>query len=274
MINEFEFVYSLVNIKGFGKKKVADYIIEHCCDLEMCIMYKDFILDENLKSIFEFNVLKAKKIEDDCVKKNIKIITIFNPLFPSKLYSGKEPCLYLFYFGDVNLLNQKSIAVIGSRKVDNEFLEKSLSIIKEIVNAGFVVVSGLAIGCDTFAHEKCIENGGKTIAVLPSPINDIQPKQNIELARQIAKNNSLIISEYPPFTPYNKFNYPERDRIQSMLSDKVFVIQASENSGTMICVKRSISDKKRVFALKGNNLSLINNYIDSEDPASKNDLLS
>lgn len=76
------------------------------------------------------------------------------------------------------------------------------------------------------------------------------------------KSTRKYSTGYMPHSPFNKFNYPERDRIQSMLSESVFVIQSENNGGTMICVKRSLKDKKTVCALKGNNLNLIKIYID------------
>ena len=178
---------------------------------------------------------------------------------------GKDPCILIYYFGNIGLISEKSIAVIGTRNPSQYFLDKSNSIIKKIVENDYVIVSGLALGCDAHGHSKCLEFGGKTIAVLPSSIDNIQPRQNIEIARNIAKSGSLLISEYPPKSEYNKFNYPERDRIQSLLSDKVLVIQASENSGTMICVRKSLQDAKPVYALKNNNLSLIDIEIDDNN---------
>ena len=104
---------------------------------------------------------------------------------------------------------------------------------------------------------------GKTIAVLPSSCDNPQPYSNKPLAEKIAKNGGLLISEYSSGTFVSKYNYPQRDRIQSLLSSVIVVIQSSNDGGTMIAVKKHIKDGKIVFAIKGNDLILIKDYIDS-----------
>ncbi len=264
-LNDFVFLYTLLKIKGIGKKKICKYVCDNNRDLDSCkIRLKTFLKEDEL-SVFVNKINKTRDDEKLCRLKRIGIITMFNSCYPRELLSGKDPCIYLFYQGNINLLGKKGIAVIGTRNPDNDYLERSDSVIKSIVENDYVVISGLALGCDAYAQSKCLDYGGKTIAVLPCPIDDIYPWQNKYLAKRIVDNNSLLISEYEPNAPISKYVFPERDRIQSMLSSRVFVIQASDNSGTMICVNRSLEDGKKVFCLKGNEISKINNYIDENN---------
>jgi DNA processing protein len=133
------------------------------------------------------------------------------------------------------------------------------------VKQGYCIVSGLALGCDTVAHDECIKAGGKAIAVLPSPCDNPQPASNRLLADSIIESGGLLISEYGTGSPVTKYNFPRRDRIQSLLSDATVIIQANDQSGTMIAAKKSIQDGKRVAALSGNELTAVQDYIDETD---------
>ena len=114
---------------------------------------------------------------------------------------------------------------------------------------------------------QCLNEKGKTIAVLPSDCEKIYPASNKNLAKEIVDNDGLLISEYSVGEPMNKYNFARRDRIQSLLSSVVLIIQASNESGTMIATKKSIKDGKFVYAIEGNELALVRKYVnvDSEE---------
>lgn len=118
---------------------------------------------------------------------------------------------------------------------------------------------GLLFGIDTYAHLGCLqaENIGKTIAILGSGLDEIYPKQNIELAKQIIREGGCIISEYPLGTKPEKLYFPQRNRIISGLSDGVLVIEASEKSGSLITADFALEQGKEVFAVPGNITNLM-----------------
>ena len=178
------------------------------------------------------------------------------------MYLSTDKCVFLYYKGDINLLLRASISIIGTRKPNKEFIEKGIKVTSYYAKKGYVIVSGLALGCDSIAHKTCVEVGGKTIAVLPSSCDNIQPSSNKILAEQIVNSGGLLISEYSTGTTISKFNYPQRDRIQSLLSTTIIIIQASNESGTMIATKKNIKDGKLVYAIEGNDLNLVNRYVD------------
>lgn len=161
------------------------------------------------------------------------IIAIGDPGFPScrGLVKNSEKPVVLFYKGDLRLLDtkNKNITVIGLLDPDESTEEIEKRFVSILVSNRATIVSGLALGCDSVAHKQTLLSGGKTVAILPSPISDILPKANKELAEEIVKNNGLLISEY-----YEKANskmelssrYQERDRLQALFSDCV-VLTAS-----------------------------------------------
>ncbi len=257
-----ELIIALLSHKGWGPKKVYSYLEKHCFDFEECINGLDLEFDEvELEELKKEAILANKTIANNNAK-GIKVISLFDDLFPKKLYEGRDKCLLLYYIGNITLLNTPSIAIIGTRKISDKFSQKGEIATKYFSKKGYTVVSGLAIGSDTVAHKTCIDNNGYTIAVLPFSCDNIQPVSNKGLASAIVEKGGLLISEYSTGTQFNKRNYAQRDIIQSLLSSVVLVIQAQNDSGTTIAMKKSREDKKTVYAIKGNNLLLADEYID------------
>ena len=186
------------------------------------------------------------------MKYNIIKIDFESKFYPYRLRNIYSPPKQLFCLGNLNLLNyNNNLAIIGSRnysfygkKVANDF---SFNLAKN----DFCIVSGLAKGIDSFAHISALNANGRTIAVLGSGLDNIYPKENIELARKIVKANGLIVSEYELGTKPLKQHFPARNRIISGLSDGVLVIEATKNSGTNITVDFALEQGKDVFVVPG-----------------------
>ena len=149
------------------------------------------------------------------------------PPYRGDVKNSDQP-VALFYRGDLSLLSKghRNIAVIGLLSPDNETEIVEGELVSKLVNCGATIVSGLALGCDTVAHRQALLSKGKTIAILPSPLNEILPSENRRLAEEIVKNDGLLITEY-----YEKAmsrmelsgRYQERDRLQALFSDCVIL---------------------------------------------------
>lgn len=157
--------------------------------------------------------------------------------YKTKVPNRKRAPHYLLYRGDISLLNKnnfrKNIAVIGLLNPTIDIINREKRIVKEIVRRGGNIVSGLALGCDSVAHRTCLENNGKTIAVLPSKLDSILPKENIGLANEIVANGGLLITEYYN-EPIEKFElsarYVERDRLQAYFSNSIVLTASYRHS--------------------------------------------
>ena len=147
------------------------------------------------------------------------------------------------------MLYQKGIAIVGARDATQYGKKIAYNLAKELSEQNIVIISGLAIGIDSYAHKGSLEKG--TIAVLGSGIDNIYPKENLELAREIIKNKGCIISEYPLGTKPERLHFPQRNRIISSLSDGVVVIEASKRSGALITAEFALEQGKEVFAVPG-----------------------
>ena len=161
------------------------------------------------------------------------VVAIGDDDFPAHrgLVKNSERPIFLFYKGDLSLLSAKSknIAVIGLLNPTREIEIAERNLVSGLVEKGAVIVSGLALGCDSIAHLQALDSKGKTVAILPSPLNDIMPAKNKDLAKDIVASGGLLISEYLT-APKSKMElsgrYQERDRLQALFSNSI-VLSAS-----------------------------------------------
>ena len=195
-------------------------------------------------------------VEQELKEKGINVISVLDENFPNtnvKLKNSEKPYFFA-YKGDITLLNNldKNVAVIGVLTPTKEIIEREQKVVKSLTEKGFNIVSGLAKGCDTVAHIESIKNNAKTIAFLPSTIENIYPKENIGLANQIVENGGLIISEYVN-EPKNKYEsikrFIERDRLQALYS-KAIVLIASFRKGEGDSGSRHAFEKAKEYGKK------------------------
>ena len=189
----------------------------------------------------------------------IEEILLDSKEYPSKLKNIYDVPIKIYVLGDKKLLNEKAIAIVGTRMATRYGKKISYEFAKEISKKGINIISGMALGIDSYAHLGCIKaqneidskKTGKTIAVMGSGFNNIYPKENIELARKIIKSGGCIITEYTIETKPEKINFPKRNRIISGLSDGVLVVEADKKSGALITAEFALEQGKEVFSVPG-----------------------
>lgn len=166
-----------------------------------------------------------------------------------------------YYKGNIELLNHdyKKIGVVGSRKPSLESIEFTKQKVIELSEDN-VIVSGLALGIDKIAHQTCLDNGGFTIAILPCGLDKIYPLMHTKLAKDIIKDDGLLLSEYKPKSKPNTKRFIERDKVIAELSDKLLVPQCNLKSGTMHTVNFARDLDKEIYVqnkkYSGNNFIL------------------
>lgn len=171
--------------------------------------------------------------------------------YPEKLKNISSPPKELFCLGNLELMSKQSIAIIGSRNYSNYGKRAAQEFSYNLAKNNICIISGMAKGIDSFAHNAALNANGSTIAVIGNGIDIVYPKENIKLFNEIISNNGLIISEYPLGTKPQRQNFPARNRIISGLSDGVLVIEAKEKSGTNITVDFALDQGKDVFVIPG-----------------------
>lgn len=160
-----------------------------------------------------------------------------DPCYPESLRKLASAPEILYYVGDISICNNLVIAMIGKREAQERHLLIAWKYAEALAKKGYTILNGLAVGCDTHALEGAIAAQGKTVAVMPGGLDAVYPKSNQKLAEKIVANGGCLISEYPNGTKPQKYTFVQRDKIQAMLSNKVFVIAAEKDGGTMHTVE-------------------------------------
>lgn len=186
------------------------------------------------------------------MEEEIKIIDFGDPGYPPALKTISGPPKRLYVKGELGT-DDIRVAVVGTRICSDYGKMAAMNITQGLVNAGLTVVSGLAPGIDTIAHQTVVGNKAKTIAVLGTGLDkkSIYPQTNVVLAERILENGGCLISEYPPGTPGSRFSFPQRNRIISGLSLGVLVIEAKEKSGSLITANWARKQERKIFAMPG-----------------------
>ena len=182
--------------------------------------------------------------------KGVNFLTIEEEDYPENLRNIFDPPPVLFYKGQPEALNKKSIAIVGTRKPSSYGIEVADRFAKELAGLGFVVVSGMAYGIDTAAHKGALEAKAETIAVFGCGIDKVYPAENIRLAESVAESGCLV-SEFSPGTPTSHWTFPQRNRIISGLSMGVIVVEGAQDSGSLITAKLALEQGREVFAVPG-----------------------
>ena len=179
----------------------------------------------------------------------MKIINIENNNYPEQLRKINKPPKKLYVLGDEKILSNKCIAIVGSRNCTEYGKKEALRFAQELTLQGLQITSGLAIGIDTFAHTGCLNEDGKTIAVLGCGFNHLYPKENRELFNKIINNGGAIVSEYAPILEPSSDKFRQRNRIVCGLSIATLIIEAAARSGTSITARYTMEQEKPVFCI-------------------------
>ncbi|HUW21643.1 MAG TPA: DNA-processing protein DprA [Candidatus Bathyarchaeia archaeon] len=171
--------------------------------------------------------------------------------YPENLVRIESPPFVLYVWGQIEKKDRLALAVVGTRKMTGYGGQVTESLVTDLAAAGLTIVSGLARGVDSMAHQSVLSAGGRTIAVLGSSLDWIYPRENQDLARKIAAGRGAVISEYPLGTQPYLGNFPARNRIISGLSLGTLVVEGGEKSGSLITARLAAEQGREVFAVPG-----------------------
>ncbi|MCX7928368.1 MAG: DNA-processing protein DprA [Patescibacteria group bacterium] len=207
---------------------------------EFCGHRDKFDLDDYLRKLAELR---------------IEVITKSDPNYPFNLKSISNAPFVLYCKGKILPSDSTSIAVIGTRKMTNYGRDVAEHFTKSLVEFGVTIVSGLAFGVDSIAHETAILHKGRTIAVIGCGLDRIYPAGNLNLAKKIIENGA-ILSEYPLGYPAFRSNFAARNRIISGLSKGVLVVEGEKRSGTLLTASHAADQGRTVYAVPGSIFSV------------------
>ncbi|MDQ1284445.1 MAG: protecting protein DprA [Patescibacteria group bacterium] len=205
------------------------------------------------KIFFERGSINPDEEWEKLERENIKMITLSDTSYPSLLKEIPNAPYILYAKGDFDFFNNSpAISMVGSRKYTDYGRQAALSFARDLAAAGITVVSGMALGIDTFAHRGALDSRGKTIAVLGNSLDDlnIYPQNNFNLSREITENGALL-SDYPVETKAGVMTFPARNRIIAGLTMGTIVIEAGEKSGSLITANLALEYNREIFSVPG-----------------------
>ena len=200
---------------------------------------------------------QAKAVLSWCQDNAVYPLSMADMAYPSLLKEISTPPALLFVRGNIDMLCLPQVAIVGSRNASNFGLNTAFEFAKMLVNSGFVVTSGLALGIDGAAHRGAISSGnggqntGQTIAVLGTGSDVIYPRQHQNIHQEILDLGGAIVTEFLPGTPPLSANFPRRNRIISGLSLGTMVVEAAIRSGSLITARYAMEQGREVFAVPG-----------------------
>lgn len=245
MLNEFRITF-----------KTIKYLLNNFEDLNML-----FDIDINTLKVHKSQKEKLIKCLSVSNRFDIKLediynrcsaVTILDKNYPDRLKNIYEPPYVLYAKGDVNFLkNYYSYAIVGSRKASYYGKSMCRKLVYKLAEKDTTIVSGLAMGIDTIAHDSSLNKGLDTIAVLGNGLDVIYPKSN-EYLYKLLEEQGCIVTEFPFGMEPFSYNFPKRNRIISGLSLGVIVVEAMKKSGSLITAHNALDQGKDVYALPGN----------------------
>ncbi len=219
---------------------------------ERALLEKIKLTDAERRLVLDKNLAPTQKVLEQCDAEAVTIMTIADAAYPTRLKNIYDPPLTLYIKGKLPSVDEHAaIGIVGTRRATPYGIKMGRKIGTDITRCGGLVVTGLAEGVDSAGAEGALRAGGSCIGVLGCAIDDVYPKINVPLYRDVMAVGALV-SEYPPGLPASRNSFPERNRIISGLSVGVVIIEAPVRSGSLITANRALEQGREVFAVPGN----------------------
>jgi len=239
--------------KAIYKKVYENFEIETVYDFDDydAAASGSIFTEYEIRNILDKNLKAAKETIEWCQKAGVEIITLDSEKYPKRLLALEKYPAALYCIGDLPYIDDLlCITIVGTRKQTTYGAKVSFELGYGLTKGGALVISGGALGNDASAQKGALHAGGKTVAVLGCGIDVVYPKENRELFAEIASSGA-IITEYPPKTPPDAYNFPKRNRIMAALSNGTIVVEGGERSGTFITAEYAKLCGRTLFAVPG-----------------------
>lgn len=257
-MEEIEYDIWLRNIKGIGNAIFYNLVDHFGSSKAVWDANKDELIEAGIKEEIITQILSTvyrnniEKILKRLNKENILPISKSSNYYPKVLKKIKNAPAILYLKGNKEILNDFSIGIVGSRNCSEYGKQITEKFAFELAQNGITIISGMALGIDTFAHIGALNANGKTIAVLGNGFDYIYPAKNKTLFYEILKKNGSIITEYLPEEEPFRGNFLARNRIISGMSKGIIVSEANQKSGALVTVNYAFEQKRKVFCIPGN----------------------
>ncbi len=235
--------------------KIISHIIQSYNDLEQFLNSDSkylYFLQPGIYSSPASAKDNIERILEDCTKLSISILSLWDINYPPLLKEISYPPLILYVKGNIQNQKEKSIAIVGTRRSTSYGKMVTEKFAEYLVKNEIIIVSGLAPGIDSYAHQAAIKNNGVTYSIIASGIDCISTSNAKKISEKILENGGAIISEHPPGTTAKRGYFPQRNRIISGISHATLVIESGLKGGSLITAKFACDQNRTLFAIPGN----------------------
>ncbi len=251
-MNTTDYCLWLVMVFGTGNPKIWQ-MIEHFGNPEKAFEElknnpPGFLKPKELEAIRTTHMEQCKIVMENCLKRDIKVISYYDENYPKQLENIVNPPLVLFAKGDISVVNDLCITVVGTREPSAYSVKVAEKICFELAKIGVVIVSGFALGIDSVSHRSAIIGKGRTIAVLGCGIDVDYPKENAK-SKSVMQKRGLMLTEFLPGTKPIPSNFPKRNRILSAMGIGTLIIEASLTSGSLITAEYALEQGRDLFCI-------------------------
>lgn len=253
MLEYYIWLNELKGVQMKDKRMLIEYFknpknIYEASRLDLPEEYKD---NENIaKALNNKDLRESQKILEESQRNNIKVLTIDDPRYRAEAKFFEKSPLVLYYKGRIRS-KSKNIAVVGTRKATEYGIKVVEIVCAEYIKANFIIISGLAIGIDSVAHQTAIKMDGITYSFVAGGLNICYPKENLNLMTEI-ENRGAVISPYPVGIPPRKHHFIRRNEIMGYWSDEVIVVEGGKGSGAVKTGELALMNGKKVYAVPNN----------------------
>ncbi|MDX2085965.1 MAG: DNA-processing protein DprA [Candidatus Melainabacteria bacterium] len=196
-------------------------------------------------------VASPSQLYEDCLSQNVRVLSILDDHYPSCLRETYHPPALLYMRGNIEALSATGIGIVGTRLPSPNGISVTQQLVSALKGLPVSIISGLALGIDSQAHETAVQEDISTIAVFGCSVDHIYPRENRGLANRIIEQGGLLLSEYPLGTTPNRFRFPQRNRLLAGLSQALVVVEGPLNSGALITARYAVEENRTVYAVPG-----------------------
>jgi DNA processing protein len=263
ILENFSLVYFLKNINNLGDVRIRKIVEKYSSLDSLSKLSKEYLMRteglnekvcQEISSQFD-KITEIRKAIDTlfskCSDKKINFTTILDDDYPFNLRNIYDAPVLLYYMGKLSEKDRYSISIVGTRTPSDYGRRVCVDITKELSRKGIPVISGLAIGVDSIAHNTCVENGNLTYAVLGSGVDNLYPPDNRILYNKIIETGA-VVSEFDVGTKAEKVNFPRRNRVVSGISLGTIIVESGAKGGSLITAEFALDQNKELFAVPGN----------------------
>ncbi|MDL2297446.1 DNA-processing protein DprA [Bacteroidales bacterium OttesenSCG-928-B11] len=258
MLNETQYRMALQYLSNYGNiiiKRIIDKCGSASAMFNDSALCQDFIrkINKRLPRPVITDEIR-RRVEEEYAwmeRAGVKTCFVTDDNYPHRFHNCNDSPYMFYYKGEGEFSRQKSVAIVGTRNASPYGKEIVRKIVSELAACNTTIVSGLAEGIDTIAHEEALAHNLHTVAVLGSGLDRIYPASNIQLSRNIVENSGALITEFPYKSIPDKKNFPKRNRIIAALADAVIVAESATKGGSIITAYIAHSYNRDVFAVPG-----------------------